>query len=295
MTDTAVATEGLSKSYGRRAALRDLDLRVPAGCVLGFLGPNGAGKTTAIRLLLGLLRPDRGRASIFGRDCWRDARAVKRAVGYVPGDLQLYGWMDGEYALRVCGGARRIDLLAPGRALAARFDLDLRTRVRAMSRGMRQKLGLILALAPEPKLLVLDEPTTALDPLAQERLYAELRARAARGDTVFFSSHVLSEVEDLCDRVAILRDGVLVADEPLAALRRRAGRTVVIRWDGPPPDAAPPFLELRERSVAQWRGALRGAVPELLTWLGGRAVADLEIGPPDLDAVFRTFYREGSR
>jgi ABC-2 type transport system ATP-binding protein len=162
-----------------------------------------------------------------------------------------------------------------------------------MSRGMRQKLGLLLALAHDPRLLVLDEPTSALDPLTQDRLNQHLRGLAERGHTVLFSSHVLSEVEGLCERVAIIKRGRLVANEALDTLRRRAGRAVTIRWgDGAPdPSAAPPFLTRIEHRPPVWTCALSGAVPELLDWLQGRPVQDLEIGPPDLDSLFMNYYR----
>jgi ABC-2 type transport system ATP-binding protein len=226
MESEVILVEGLTKHYGPRVGVKGLSLRVPKGCVFGFIGPNGAGKTTTIRLLLGFLRPGAGRAQIFGRDCWRESHLIKREVGYVPGDLRLHPWMTGVDALVVTGRARGLDLAPSGRELASYFELDLTVRVRSMSRGMRQKLGLILALVHEPSLLVLDEPTSSLDPLAQDRLYRRLRALAERGHTVFFSSHVLSEVQDLCDRVAIVRSGVLVADETLETLRSRAKREV---------------------------------------------------------------------
>ncbi|MEM7201573.1 MAG: ABC transporter ATP-binding protein [Planctomycetota bacterium] len=288
----AIVTEGLTKAYGAKVALAPLDLRVAEGSVYGFLGPNGAGKTTTIRLLLGFMRADRGRAEIFGVDCWRAGPQAKYEVGYVPGDLRLHSWMNSVDALAVFGRARGRDMREPGLGLAERWELDPRVRVRNMSRGMRQKLGLILALAAEPRLLVLDEPTTGLDPITQDRLTTELLQRAARGATVFFSSHVLSEVEDLCERVAILRQGHLVAEEGLEALRRRAGRAVMILWAGQPPDACPPFLAELDARGAEWRASLRGPVGALLEWLRGRDVADLEIGRPDLDRVFRSYYRE---
>jgi ABC-2 type transport system ATP-binding protein len=296
-SDLAISTDRLGKSYGRRLGIRDLSLRVPRGRVYGFIGPNGAGKTTLIRLLLGFLRPTAGAAAIFGADCWRASHLIKREVGYLPGDLRLPAWMLPKDALRVVSLSRRRDLLAPVRELMQQFELDPSTRVRDMSRGMRQKLGLILALVHEPRLLVLDEPTSALDPLTQERLSRVLRERAAAGATVFFSSHVLSEVQDLCDRVAIVRGGELVADEDLVSLQRRAGRSVRIRWSGAPPAAAdcPPFLELAEARDGFWNCGLQGAVQPLLEWLRARAVADLEIGPPDLDRLFLSYYREGQR
>src|SRR5580765_3539907 len=198
-----IQIENLTRGYGRRRGVDRLSLNVAEGTLFGFLGPNGAGKTTTIRVMLGFLRPTAGAAKIFGLDCWSDSKAIKRDVGYVPGDLRLPSWMNGETALSIFGAVRGQDLMRSGRELAERFDLDLRVKVREMSRGMRQKLGLILALAHSPRLLVLDEPTSALDPLMQQELRALLVKMAAKGHTVFFSSHSLGEVEELCDRVAI--------------------------------------------------------------------------------------------
>jgi ABC-2 type transport system ATP-binding protein len=290
---TAIDVAGLTRFYGSRRGVEGVNLAVPDGSLFGFLGPNGAGKTTLIRVLLGLLRPTSGRAAIFGLDCWRQGRRIKAEVGYIPGDLRLYSWMTGLDALRIVGAVRRRDLMAAGRDAAAKFGLDLRLRVRAMSKGTRQKLGLVLAIAHRPQLLVLDEPTTGLDPLVQAVLRAELKSLAAAGHTVFFSSHTLSEVEELCDRVAIVKEGRIVADEPLATLRARAGHEVMIRWqtddaaEAPPP----PFLHVR-REGRVWSGSNEGSASELVSFLNGRPVEDLSIGRPDLETLFRRFYEQ---
>src|SRR5688572_11749408 len=176
---SAIVTHELTRRYGSRRGIERVSLAVPEGSLFGFLGPNGAGKTTTIRVLLGFLRPTAGDARVFGQDVWRHSSRIKADVGYLPGDLRLYPWMTGAAALRVFGAARRRDLTREGRDLAERFALDLRVRVRSMSRGTRQKLGLVLALAARPRLLVLDEPTASLDPLVQETLRAHLRDLAA--------------------------------------------------------------------------------------------------------------------
>ncbi len=292
-----IETQSLSRVYGRRRGIETVDLCVPEGTLFGFLGQNGAGKTTMIRVLVGLLRPSAGSARIFGLDCWRASDAVKVDVGYVPGDLRMHGWMDGLTALRIWGLVRRRDLIAAGRQLAERFDLDLTTKVRNMSRGMRQKLGLILALVHKPRLLILDEPTVTLDPVMQEVVHQLLREMAAARHTVFFSSHSLGEVEQLCDRVAVIREGRLVADESLETLRRRAGHQVTIRWrDQVAADAAPPsFLDVEHRSGLVWSCMLSGGVEPLVAWLAGRAVDDLAISRPDLETLFRSYYAVGDR
>ncbi len=291
---TAIRVEKLHKSYGSRVALAGIDLEIPKGALFGFIGPNGAGKTTTIRLLLGMLRPNGGRASVFGLDCWTEAKAIKRRAGYLPGDLVLPGWLSGADALRMLSLAHGRDLSAHGRALAERFELSLEVPVRDMSRGMRQKLGLIMAMAHQPPLLILDEPTTALDPLTQERLADLLRELARDDATIFFSSHVLSEVADLCERVAIIRQGRIVAHERLADLRNRAARHVTIRWraDGQVPADPPEFLDVLRREDCAWQAALSAPVPDFLAWLHGQPVDDLIVEPPDLDRLFRSYYQE---
>ena len=173
---SVISTEALTHRYGRRIGIKDLSLSVPEGSLFGFLGPNGAGKTTTIRVLLGFLRPSSGRASLFGLDCWRESSRIKAEVGYLPGDLRLHSWMTGAQALALFGAIRCRDLRREGDELAQRFHLDLSVKVRNMSRGTRQKLGLILAMAHRPRLLVLDEPSASLDPLMQEELRSQLRS-----------------------------------------------------------------------------------------------------------------------
>lgn len=288
-----IVLDNLTRRYGSRRGIERVSLSIAEGTLFGFLGPNGAGKTTTIRVLLGFLRPTAGRATIFGLDCWRESKAVKREVGYLPGDLRLPPWMDGVNALTIFGAIRGLDLTRAGRDLARRFDLDLRVKVRDMSRGMRQKLGLILALAHSPRLLVLDEPTSSLDPLMQEALHELLRQLAAEGHTVFFSSHSLGEVEDLCSHVAIVRNGELVADEALGVLRERAGHEITIRWrdESHARDLDPPrFLKLTRRERATWQGTLEGPVRQLVDFLAGKPVEDLSIARPDLESLFRRFY-----
>lgn len=288
---SAIVIDKLTKLYGRRVGIDRVSLQVSAGEIFGFLGPNGAGKTTTIRVLLGLLRASAGSAKIFGSDCWRSSRTIKQEVGYLPGDLRLYSQMNGNDLLRTCGAIRRRDLRSPGRMLAELFSLELNVTVRRMSRGMRQKLGLIIALAHRPQLLILDEPTASLDPLMQERLMDYLRQLATEGHTIFFSSHSLREVERLCDRVAIVRDGRIVADETLQALRDNARRVVTIRWQAGDDDLeVPSFLDLHRRDDHLWEASLRGDVAPLLQWLRDRPVADLTIGHPDLDSLFRQYY-----
>lgn len=291
---TIIELRQLTRRYGRRIGVEALNLVVPDGVVYGFLGPNGAGKSTTIRVLMGFLRPSEGQARLFGLDCWRDGPRIRADVGYLPGDLRLYSWMTGHDALRLVGRVRHRDLIVPGRNLAERFNLELGVRVGRMSRGMRQKLGLILALAHKPRLLILDEPTSSLDPIMQEQLYLHLRELANRGHTVFFSSHTLSEVQRLCDRLAIVREGRLVADDTLENMQAQARREVTIRWrDSAARSLSPPqFLDVHERDDRQWRASLNGTVSVLVQWLADKPIDDLSIGQPDLESLFRRYYEQ---
>jgi ABC-2 type transport system ATP-binding protein len=288
----AIETESLTRRYGPRRGIENVNLSVPEGSLYGFLGPNGAGKTTAIRVILGFLRPTSGSARVGGLDCWRQSARVKARVGYVPGDLRLYPWLNARSAMSLVGRVRGMELIRRGMELADLLDLDPAVTVRRMSRGTRQKLGLLMALAPDPPVLILDEPTTGLDPLVQERLRGCLRDRARAGHTVFFSSHTLGEVEQLCDRVAIIRDGRLVSDDTLDAMRRKGGHEVVIRWTDAAAAASepPPALRLSRRDGLVWVGVHEGPVASLTAWLAGRSVEDLSVNPPDLETLFRKFY-----
>jgi ABC-2 type transport system ATP-binding protein len=292
-----IAMERLSRRYGRRVGVDALNLQIGEGEIFGFLGPNGAGKTTTIRLLLGFLRPSLGSARISGWDCWRESPQIKREVGYLPGDLRLYPWLTGRTALKIMEGVRQLDLRQKGADLADRFRLELDLRVRKMSRGMRQKLGLLLALVHQPRLLILDEPTTGLDPLMQAALAEYLQQLAAAGHTVFFSSHTLSEVESLCDRVAIVRQGHIVADETLSSLRSQARRMVDLVC--PDREAAarlrlPEFLQPIRQDGCRWRCELLGPTPPLIGWAAQQAISDISIGQPDLESLFRKFYESSS-
>ena len=199
--DAAIRTEGLSKTYGDAVlALDGLDLEVERGEIFGFLGPNGAGKSTTIRLLLDLIRPTEGRAEILGRDCQRDSVEVRSLTGYLPGDVRLYDRLSGQRTVEFFASLRKRPVDGDRvTALAARLQLDLTRRAGVLSKGNRQKLALLLALLDQPPVLLLDEPTSGLDPLLQHTVWQILREEADQGATVFFSSHVMSEVEEICE------------------------------------------------------------------------------------------------
>jgi len=286
-----IVTEGLTKRYGSVTALADLSVEVRGGEVFGLLGPNGSGKTTAIRLLLGMIRPTAGRASVGGRDCWRDSLAVRETVSYLPGELRLYGAMTGLGTLRFLSDLRGGAGFERAVAVAERvMGLDLSRKVRTYSTGMKQKLALAQAFADPVDVLVLDEPTSALDPSARNDVLGLVADARSRGQTVVFSGHVLSEVEQVADRVAIMRNGRLVHVEDMHA--RRGLRMVLVRFSADHPGGFPDELglTLRERNGETWLLEHRGEVRELLAWLGGRDVAEIAIGTEDLRSLYDRFH-----
>ena len=232
-----IRTEKLTKWYGTHRGIIEVDLEVAAGEVFGFLGPNGAGKTTTIRLLLDLIRPSAGRAFVFGIETRVDPVAIHRRVGYLPGEFALYDRLTGEQTLAYFGNLRGGVDPAYRSSLVERFGLDPSRRFREYSKGNKQKVGLVAALQHRPELLLLDEPTAGLDPLVQQTFFAILRERVAEGATVFLSSHILSEVEKTADRVAIIREGRIVALDRVEALRDLAHHQVELRFAGAVPVA----------------------------------------------------------
>jgi ABC-2 type transport system ATP-binding protein len=231
--DAVIRTRELTKRYGRSRGITRLDLEVAAGEVFGFLGPNGAGKTTTIRLLLDLIRPTEGRAEVFGLDSHRDGLAIRRRVGYLPGELRLYGSLSARELFTYFGHLRDRPDGADAARIAAALDLDITREIRALSHGNRQKVGLVQALMGRPELVILDEPTQGLDPFVQQAFYRLLEEARADGRTIFMSSHVLPEIERTCDRVGIVREGHLLAVERVADLKTRALRRLELRFAAP--------------------------------------------------------------
>jgi ABC-2 type transport system ATP-binding protein len=290
----AIRTEALSKRYGGVDVLKDLDLEVAAGEVVGYLGPNGAGKTTTIRLLLGLIRPTSGRAEIFGLDCRRQPVQVHRRLAYVGGEANLWPSLTGEETLHLLSRVQgRIDA-AYRDVLVARFDLDLSKKVRACSKGNRQKLILIAALMARPDLLVLDEPTSGLDPLMEQAFRQCIHEARERGQTVFLSSHILGEVEALCDRVGILRSGRLVEMGTLAQLRHLSSLTIEATFDGSLPDLSRiPGVNAVQVHGQVVRCQVRGTVEPLLKVLAAAGVHELLSREPSLEELFLAHYGVG--
>jgi len=303
--DGAIVTVGLGKSYGRHGpragtpvkALHDLTVTVRRGEIFGFLGPNGAGKSTTIRILLGFLHATTGRASVLGHDVARDDLAIRAQVGYLPGGIAFYDSMTGDAVLDYL--ARLHGAGAPLRdQLVERLELssaDLRRLVRDYSRGMRQKVGIIQAMQHDPELLILDEPTEGLDPLMQRAFYDALDDRRLAGRTVFFSSHILSEVERVCDRVAIIRHGELVALSDIDELLARRRRHVEARLSGPAPalDGVAGVTEVRVADGVL-RCDLEGDVGPFLAAIAGAPITDLVIEPARLEEAFLEYYDDAS-
>jgi ABC-2 type transport system ATP-binding protein len=292
----AIETKQLTKSYGSQRGIVGLDLEVKAGEVFGFLGPNGAGKTTTIRLLLDLIRPTSGRATMLGYDSHRDTLAIQARCGYLPGELSLYPGLTGQETLRYLANLRGGVDWDHVQALSERLDCDLGQKVSELSSGNKRKLGLIQAFMHRPELLILDEPTSGLDPLIQHEFYAMVDEAREAGQTVFVSSHVLPEVQRLCDRVAFIREGRLVALEDVAVLTGRAVREIEVVFAVPVPleafagVAGVTHVATDGKSASTLRLTVTGSLDAALKKLAEYPVLDLTSRLPDLEDVFLTFY-----
>ncbi len=292
----AIATRGLTKHYGDVRALVDLDLEVRRGEVFGFLGPNGAGKTTMIRTILDEIRPTAGRAEILGMDTHDRAVEIRSHIGYVPGDLAMYPNLTGRDMLTYFANLRGGVDWGHVRELADRLDAELDRKVGDLSSGNRQKVGLIQAFMNRPELLIMDEPSTGLDPLMQREFQAMVREVAAAGRTVFLSSHTLSEVQRVADRVGIIRNGRLVAVEAVTDLRHKAIRRIELEF-GTPVDAAAfaGVPGVRDVVVHDHRAELAydGKMDALLATLAGRYdLVDITTREADLEEIFLAYYRD---
>ena len=291
MAETAIHAESLTKRYGDSIALDDLDLEVPQGEVVGYLGPNGAGKTTTIRLLLGLSQPTSGQCRIFGHDCHQQTVEIHRRLGFVAGEASLWPSLTGAETLALLGRVHgRVDL-AYKNELIDRFELDPTKKVRAYSKGNRQKVVLIAALMVRPDLLILDEPTSGLDPL-MERAFRQCIGEARdRGQTVFLSSHIMSEVEALCDRVGILRAGKLIEMGTLSEMRHLSALSVEATLEGPIPDlSATPGVSSVQIVGHMVRCQVRGPIEPLLKVLTDTGVTQLVSREPSLEELFLALY-----
>jgi ABC-2 type transport system ATP-binding protein len=291
----AIEAEGLTKFYGRHRGIEDVTFAVTPGEVFGFLGPNGAGKTTTIRALLDLHHPTGGSARIFGLDSRRDSVAIRARLGNLPGDFGFGRQGSGLAALRLLARLRGVDGIGRAEALAERFHADLERPLGQLSRGNRQKIGLILATFHEPELLIFDEPTSGLDPLMQEEFLALVAEERERGCTVFVSSHDLDEVQRICDRVGMVREGRLIAVERMVDLLGKARRKVSVRLSEPSSlDDLRALPGVSELTVADGHTSFEvaGDFDRVLKALAAHHVTDIEAVHPSLEEVFLGYYRE---
>jgi len=293
--DAAILTQGLTKYYGKRPGVLDVDLEVRPGEVFGFLGPNGAGKTTTIRTLMDLIRPTSGRALVLGMDAQQQGVEIRRRVGYLPGDLSLDEHLTSrellEFFSSLRGGVHEEDI----ERLASLLDAELDARIGSLSRGNRQKIGMVQAFMHRPDLLLLDEPTAGLDPLIQQHVYRLLEETKAEGRTVFLSSHNLPEVERTCDRVGIIRGGRLVAVEDVREIRSRALREMEIHFAGPAPaDGFARLPGVREAHTAggSVRLKVEGRVDAVVKEAAKHTVVSITTRQPTLEEIFLAFYGE---
>ncbi len=302
--EAILRAEGLTKDYGTFRALDQLNLSIAPGEVFGLLGPNGSGKTTALRLLLGFLKPTAGRAFIAGYDCWHDGVHARRHVAYLPGELRLYENMTGRQLIRFLSELRgeppHPNPSPPGGEgrgvrgeldrLARQFDIDLDRPLAQMSSGMKRKVALLQVLAPHVPLVILDEPTNTLDPTMRDELLAQIRQARDEGKAVVFSSHVLQEVEQVCDRVGILRRGRLVHLQPMRELRE--GRLVRARF-GATPEPLPdlPGLSVLEQQDHQMMLEYTGPLPPLMVWLARQPLQDLRLEPLGLGGIYHRYHK----
>lgn len=291
MTKPIIQTERLTVYYGKHRGVVDLDLSVNQGEIYGFLGPNGAGKTTTQRVLLDIIRPTSGNASVFGLDCRKNGVQIRKRVGYLPGELSLYPTMTGRQFLEMVGKVRG-NAIDPAyrRSLCERLQLDAGRKMREYSRGNKQKIGVVAAFMARPDLLILDEPTTGLDPIMQATVLELVREARREGRTVFFSSHILSEAQDVCDRVGIIRDGHLVTTESVDALTRQQFRRLKLTFPSTPPRFEMEGVEEAQRDEQSVVLEIRQNLGAVLEKAGAQGATDIETYPITLEEVFLAYY-----
>lgn len=289
-----IETKDLTVYYGKHRGIKDVNLTIEKGEVFGFLGPNGAGKTTTQRVLLDVFPPTSGKASVFGLDCQKDGVELRKRIGYLPGELALYANMKASEFFKMYGYLRgKNGSKYYWKELAERLDLDTSRKISQFSRGNKQKVGVVAALMSKPDLLILDEPTGGLDPLVQKTVLEMVREAKAEGRTVFFSSHILSEVQAVCDRVGIIRDGQLVATQRVENLFAQRINRMTLIFDGPPPGgifkiAGVTELEKSHHSITL---EVKENLPAVLKAAAENNVKDIETHNISLEEIFLAYYR----
>jgi len=282
-----IETHGLTKYYGKIRGIEDVSFTVKPGEIFGFLGPNGAGKTTTIRTLLGFLKPTRGEAYIFGLDITEDEAAIKQDVGYIPGDLNLYSHLTGGQFLDYFTSLRNSDTYLLDDLLSI-FDVPLDRKIKGYSKGMKQMVGIIQAFMHDPEVVIMDEPTASLDPLLQQKFYDFLKKEKKKGKTLFLSSHILSEVDKICDRVGIIRDGTLVALEDIETLKNKKGKIIRVKIkEKPEKFKGPKDMKIKNGWI---EFVALDDIDQWIKKLTKYTVLDLEINEFSLEDIFIRYY-----
>lgn len=291
---SVIEVSGLTKDYGGGKGIFDVDLKVEQGEIFGFLGPNGAGKTTTIRNLLGFIKPDDGQVKINGMDCFSEAAEIHQSLGYLAGELAFFDDLSGKQMIQfvaelkgVCG-QNRID------ELMERFGLNPQGRIKKMSKGMKQKIGIVCAFMNDPDIIILDEPTSGLDPLMQNEFVELLLEEKKKGKTIFMSSHIFEEVERTCDRTAIIKDGKIVTIEDMVSLKAKKQKSFVVTFDSEAEAkrfAAEPY-EITRREGNTVTVLLTGGIDGLLKTIAGYEVRDLDVKASSLEEIFLRYYGE---
>ena len=294
MSKNIIDIAGLSKYYGKTRGIENIDLQVGEGEIFGFIGPNGAGKSTTIRILLNLIFPTKGKASIFGMDVVKDAKRIKSRIGYIPSDANFYAKMDVDEFLNYCNSFYGInDGQSRIKELCAMFELDINRRLSDLSMGNKKKVSIVQSMLQHPDVLILDEPTTGLDPLIQATFFELLREENNRGTTIFFSSHVLSEVQSICRRVAIIKEGKIIKLEDIETLRKKQLKKVSISTDDKLPDeyglgGIENIIVKTERELIF---TFSGDMNSLVKYLSVKRINNLIIEEPSLEEIFMHYYK----
>jgi len=293
-SEPIIVIDQLKKSYGKIQAVNGISMSVEHGEIFGFLGPNGAGKTTTIRCMLDVIRPSRGTIRILGLDAQRDKLALHQYIGYLPGDVHLPGQMTGKQIINYFSRLQGTEPVLL-KDLVARFDVEMKRPLKGYSKGMRQKIGIVLAFMCDPQVLILDEPTSGLDPLLQKVFNEFLLEEQARGKTIFMSSHIMSEVEKVCHRIAVIRKGELVTVEEVETLREKAGQRVTVEFGDPMIEeelTRIPGVSMVKKSNGHYQFNVSGSMDPLIKALSRHEVIRLQVEEAPLEEVFLKFYEE---
>ena len=293
-SEPIIVIDQLKKSYGKIQAVNGISMSVQHGEIFGFLGPNGAGKTTTIRCMLDVIRPSRGTIRILGLDAQRDKLALHQYIGYLPGDVHLPGQMTGKQIINYFSRLQGSEPVLLN-DLVARFDVEMKRPLKGYSKGMRQKIGIVLAFMCDPQVLILDEPTSGLDPLLQKVFNEFLLEEQARGKTIFMSSHIMSEVEKVCHRIAVIRKGELVTVEEVETLREKAGQRVTVEFGDPVIEeelTRIPGVSMVKKSNGHYQFNVSGSMDPLIKALSRHEVIRLQVEEAPLEEVFLKFYEE---